>query len=394
MINRVVLIVLDSAGVGFLPDAEEYGDMGANTMGHIGEAYGLNLPNMEKMGLGNIININGVKPLNECIAAYGKAASKSKGKDTTIGHWEIVGIVLDTPLPTFPKGFPDDIIAEFEKRIGMKTIGNKASSGTEILYELGEEHVKTGFPIVYTSADSVFQIAAHEDIIPMEKLYDLCKAAREMFDETGIKVGRVIARPFKGDAKDYYRTANRHDYSLKPSDNIMTDIAKAGMEVAAVGKINDIFAGIGVTKHISTKSNQDGIDKTIEFIKKFNKGLIFTNLVDFDMKYGHRRDAKGYKEALEYFDSRLGDIIEYMTKEDVLIITADHGCDPIFKGTDHTREYIPILVFGKNIKSSDIGIRESFADIGMTVLELLTGEKREGSFAGKFSEAKVEVENE
>ncbi|MGM0508008.1 MAG: phosphopentomutase [Fusobacteriota bacterium] len=375
-INRVTLIVLDSAGVGALPDADKYGDIGSNTIGHIGDKLGLDLPNMEKMGLGNIIDIGGVKKVSNPTALYGKAAEKSKGKDTTTGHWEIAGIILDEPFPTYPNGFPEEIINEFKKKTGKGVLGNKVASGTVIINELGDKHVETGDLIVYTSADSVFQIAAHEEVVPVKKLYEYCEIAREMLD-----VGRVIARPFIGKNGDYTRTANRHDYSIEPTSKTMMDkIVENNLDVLAVGKIRDIFAGHGVTDYVKTKNNMDGVDKTLEYMKSKKDGLIFSNLVDFDMLYGHRRNVRGYKESLENFDKRLPEILDAMRDDEVLIITADHGCDPTFKGTDHTREYIPILAYGKNIGSGDIGKRDSFSDISETIEYLLLEKKTDKSF--------------
>ena len=376
-ISRVTLIVLDSAGVGELPDAKEYGDVGSNTFGHIGEKLGLTLPNMEKMGLGNIIDINGVKKVDNPTGLYGKAAEKSKGKDTTTGHWEMAGIVLEKPFPTYPNGFSKEIIEEFEEKTGRKVIGNKVSSGTTIIEEYGDEHVKTGALIVYTSADSVFQIAAHEDIVSVKELYGYCEIARKMLD-----VGRVIARPFIGKSGEYTRTTHRHDYSVEPiAETMMDRIKKSGKDVVGVGKIADIFAGKGITESKGiNQDNLDGIAKTIQALKEDTNGLIFTNLVDFDMLYGHRRNVQGYKDALEEFDKKLPEIVENLREDELLIITADHGCDPTFKGTDHTREYIPILAYGKNIKGGNIGIRESFADIAETIEHLILGKETDKTF--------------
>ncbi|MCK5883325.1 MAG: phosphopentomutase, partial [Bacteriovoracaceae bacterium] len=378
-INRVTLIVLDSAGVGELPDARQYGDEGSNTLGNLASAAGgLNLPNMEKMGLGNIIDILGVSPVvNPENSAFGKAAEASSGKDTTIGHWEIAGIIKTDPFPTFPNGFSDETIREFEEKTGHKVIGNCVASGTQIIDELGDEHVKTGALIVYTSADSVFQIAAHEGVVPIEEQYRFCEIAREM-----LSVGRVIARPFIGESGAYARTTNRHDYSMEPEGvTILDKLQENGKEVLGVGKIYDIFAGRGVTNYVRSKNNMEGVDRTIEYLKEKSSGLIFTNLVDFDMHFGHRRDVQGYKNALEEFDARLPDIMENMNDDDVLMLTADHGCDPTQPGTDHTREYIPIVVYGKKIKSADLGERKAFADIASTIEEMLLGGKPSGSFA-------------
>ncbi|MBB6460702.1 phosphopentomutase [Flammeovirga kamogawensis] len=377
MINRVALIVLDSVGIGFSSDADEYGDRGANTLGHIADSAGLDIPNMHEMGLGNIAPLHGLPPMGTTSAAYGKAKEVSKGKDTTTGHWEIAGQILSEALPTYPNGFPAEIMEAFEKETGKGTIGNIVASGTAIINELGDEHVATGKLIIYTSADSVFQIAAHEDIVPLEDLYRYCEIARKQ-----LNVGRVIARPFIGKSGNYERTSNRHDYSLEPAENMLTRIIASGKDSIGIGKIYDIYAGKGFTDHTYTKSNSEGIDKTIEFLKQDNEGLIFTNLVDFDMLFGHRRDLIGYRDALEYFDQRLPEITAAMKDDDILIITADHGNDPIFKGTDHTREHIPILVFGKKIKPVNIGFRSTFADIGTTIEELLLNEApTTGSFA-------------
>ncbi|PWJ39960.1 phosphopentomutase [Sediminitomix flava] len=375
-IDRVILVVLDSVGIGFSADADEYGDLGANTLGHIADAVGLDVPNMHKMGLGNIAPIKGLNPLKQTTAAYGMAKEVSKGKDTTTGHWEIAGLTLTEPFPTYPNGFPKEIMDEFEQKTGRGTIGNKVASGTAIIDELGDAHVETGKLIIYTSADSVFQIAAHEEIVPIDELYRYCEIAREM-----LNVGRVIARPFIGESGNYTRTPNRHDYSLEPIGETMMDrIKSANQSVMAVGKISDIFGGRGFTDSVRTKDNQEGIDRTIEYINTDKKGLIFTNLVDFDMHFGHRRDVKGYRQCLEEFDQRLPEITSAMKENDMLIITADHGNDPIFKGTDHTREHIPILVYGKNIKAEDIGFRNSFTDIAATIEDVLLNKSAENSF--------------
>ena len=373
MIQKVILIVLDSVGVGELPDAAKYGDEGSNTLGNVAKAVGgISLPNMQKMGIGNIIDIEGVPAVKEPTAAYGKAAEKSAGKDTTTGHWELAGVILDRPFPVYPDGFPPELIEEFEKRIGRKVLGNKVASGTEIIKELGDEHVKTGRPIVYTSADSVFQIAAHEEVIPVKQLYDICKIAREILrGEHG--VARVIARPFVGKSGEYLRTYNRADFSLKPPhDTLLDKVVRAGMEVIGVGKIWDIFAGQGITKAMHTEGNMDGVDKTLEAIDMIQKGLVFSNLVDYDMLYGHRNDPVGYAKALEEFDGRLPEILEKLGDNDVLIITADHGCDPTTVSTDHSREYVPVLVYGDRIKAGvKLGTLSSFSDIGQTVTDFL-----------------------
>ncbi len=374
MVNRVVLIVMDSVGAGELPDAKLYNDEGSNTLGNISKKIGgLKLPNLQKLGLGNIDGIKGFEGEKKPVGSYGRSLEKSPGKDTTTGHWEIAGLILDQAFPTYPDGFPQDVISEFEKRIGTKSIGNYPASGTVIIQDLGDEHVKTGYPIVYTSADSVFQIAAHEDVIPLERLYEICQIARDMLVGEHA-VGRIIARPFVGSNGDYKRTTNRRDFSLKPiRKTILNNIVEKGLDVCAVGKIEDIYGGYGITKAVHTKSNMDGVDKTIEYMKEPTKGLIFTNLVDFDMLYGHRNDVEGYANALREFDAKIPEIIDALRDDDVLIITADHGCDPTTSSTDHSREYIPMLVYGKSIKSGiNLGTRESFSDIGKTIGEMLS----------------------
>ncbi len=371
--GKVIMIVLDSFGVGKLPDAWKYDEEESNTYLHVAEAVGaLTVPNMEKLGLGNILEVPGVRKQENPMGAFGKAEERSCGKDTTTGHWEIAGIVLEQPFPTYPGGFPDEVIESFEKAIGRKVLGNKPSSGTQIIEEYAQTHRETGWPIVYTSADSVFQIAAHESVIPVEQLYEYCRIARKILQGPHA-VGRVIARPFVGEKGKYKRTSNRHDFSLVPTGVTVLDIIKeAGLPVMGVGKINDIFAGRGMTEVIHTGSNMEGVDQTLAAMKKQTGGLIFTNLVDFDQLFGHRNDPHGYAGALEEFDRRLPEIMSCMEDEDVLVITADHGCDPTTKSTDHSREYIPVLIYGKNIKSgTNLGVRKSFADIGATVAELL-----------------------
>lgn len=373
MINRVILIVLDSVGMGEMPDSKEYGDEGSNTLGNIAQNMpGFTLPNLKKIGLGNIDGMVGIDSTENPEGSFGKCAEMSKGKDTVTGHWEISGIILETPLNTYPHGFPKDIINEFEKIIGRKVIGNIVASGTEIIKELGDEHVKSGNPIVYTSADSVFQIAAHEEVISLDELYRMCQVAREMLVGDKI-VGRVIARPFIGSSGSYKRTPNRKDFALDPFDTTMLDyIKQSGLSVMAVGKIEDIYNGRGVTDAVHIRNNMDGVDKTIEYIKTDKRGLIFTNLVDFDMLYGHRNDVEGYGNALMDFDRRLPEIIESMRNDDVLIITADHGCDPTTLSTDHSREYVPLLVYGNKIKRGiNAGTRGTFSDIGKSVLHML-----------------------
>ena len=371
-INRVILIVLDSVGIGELPDARLYGDIGSNTLGNIAKHYPkLALPNLTAMGLGNIDTKNALAKTQMPTAAFGKAMEQSAGKDTTTGHWEISGVVLDKPFPTFLNGFPSAFMQQFEQAIGTKTIGNYAASGTTIINDLGDEHIKTGFPIVYTSADSVFQIAMHEAVFPIEKQYDICQIARNLL-RGDYEVGRVIARPFEGTSGNYSRTSRRKDFSVMPPETVLDAIKKNNMDVYAVGKIVDIFAGKGISQYIKTADNREGVKATIAAIKRPSKGLIFTNLVDFDMLYGHRRDIEGYAKALMDFDSYLPKLIQQLKADDLLIITADHGNDPSFTGSDHTREYIPILNYGKKIKAGyTIGIRNSFADIAATIAEAL-----------------------
>lgn len=385
-ISRATIIVLDSAGIGYMPDAEEFGDKGANTLGNIALACGgLNLKHMEDLGLGNIGEILGVSRVENAIGSYGKAAEKAKGKDTTTGHWEIAGVIQEKAFPTYPNGFPEETIKEIERRTGRKVICNLPYSGTKVLDDYGDEQLKSGAWIIYTSADPVLQIAAHEELIPLEELYKACKIALEVCNEKS-PVARVIARPYLGSQKgEFTRTSNRHDYSvLPPKESMLDRIKNEGLSVIGIGKTNDIFAGVGVTENRGTnKDNLDGILKTIEALKEDSKGLIFTNLVDFDMKYGHRRDPKGYKLALEEFDNYLPQMMESLKEDEILLITADHGCDPTYKGTDHTREYVPVLVYGKTAnKNVNLGTRKSFADIAATIEELLLGKTNlEGSFA-------------
>lgn len=383
--ERATIIVLDSLGVGYTPDSKDYGDMGANTLGHIAAATGgLNLPNMGKLGLGNIIDVLGVPKVENPTGIYGKADEKSIGKDTTTGHWEIAGIVPDRGFPTYSNGFSPEVIKLIEERTGRKVLCNLPYSGTAVLDDYGDEQIKTGAWILYTSADPVLQIAAHEEHISLEELYKACKIALEICNEHS-PVARVIARPYIGTGKgNFSRTANRHDYSVVPPKVSMLDrIKEAGLKVIGIGKTSDIFAGVGITENRGTnKDNLDGINKTINALKEDSRGLIFTNLVDFDMKFGHRRDVKGYKLALEEFDSFLPEIMRNLKDDEILIITADHGCDPTYKGTDHTREYIPLLVYGKTLKSGvNLGTRKSFADIAATIEELLLGKT---SISGSF----------
>ena len=373
MINRVIWIVLDSVGIGESPDAHVFNDEGANTLGHIVDQYSnINLSNMRRIGLGNIEGIKGLESDIEPVGAYGRLRELSMGKDTTVGHWEMIGIHTSKPMPVYENGFPDDIIEQFIKETGCgQVLGNKVASGTDIINELGDEHYKTGYPIVYTSADSVFQIAGAEDVIGLDKLYEMCQIARKILCGEH-NVARVIARPFIKDKEEYIRTTNRRDFSLiPPKDNLLQYLCDKGIDVAAVGKIEDIFAGNGITYSVHTKDNMDGVDKTLDYMESVNRGLIFTNLVEFDMKWGHRRDVMGYGKGLEEFDLRLPEIIKKMTDEDLLIITADHGCDPTYKGTDHTRECVPLLVYGKQIQNNiNLGTGDTFANIGQTVAEI------------------------
>lgn len=375
--KRAVVIVLDSVGIGEMPDAAKFGDEGSNTLVNIKKNYpNLNLKNLCDLGLGNIdgkgIEILGKVEIPK--GCYGKMAERSIGKDTTTGHWEMSGVVTLKPLPTFTEtGFPKEVIDKFEEAIGTKILANYAASGTVIINELGEEHMRTGYPIVYTSADSVFQIAAHEDIIPPAKLYEMCEKARAIL--TGdYAVGRVIARPFIGDKNgNFTRTENRRDFSLPPTGDTILDLAyNSGLTVAAVGKTEDIFEHRGITMSTHTTNNHDGIESTIDYLKQDFGGILFTNLVDFDMVYGHRNDVKGYAEALNYFDSKLPEIIENMKDEDILFITADHGCDPTTLSTDHSREYVPIVVYGKHTKPNvNLGVRSTFADMAKTITDYL-----------------------
>jgi phosphopentomutase len=371
-INRVILIVLDSVGIGYLPDAHLYGDEGSNTLGHIAEKYSaLHIPNLIRLGLGNIDPNNLLAKVAAPLAFYGKAMEQSAGKDTTTGHWEIAGTILEKPFPTFPEGFPATFIADFEAAIGTKTLGNYSASGTAIIDALGDEHVSTGFPIVYTSADSVFQIAMHEAVIPIEKQYQICQIARDMLVGK-YEVGRVITRPFVGTSGQYVRTSRRKDFATMPPYNVLDAINRQGKEVLGIGKIYDIFAGKGITRSIKTTNNQEGIEATISAIENDKASLIFTNLVDFDMHFGHRRDVPGYARCLEAFDAKLPEIMSKKKDDDLLIITADHGNDPTWPGTDHTREYIPILIYGKNnVYGKDLGVRNSFMDIAATIADAL-----------------------
>ncbi|MFP7297769.1 phosphopentomutase [Neobacillus niacini] len=370
--KRIFLIVMDSVGIGESPDAGKFGDKGADTLGHIAEKMnGLNMPNMGKLGLSNIREIKGIEKAVNPLAYYTKMMEASNGKDTMTGHWEIMGLNIQTPFRVFPDGFPDELLSQLEEKTGRKIIGNKPASGTEILDELGEEHMKTGALIVYTSADSVLQIAAHEDIIPIEEQYKICKFARELTLDEKYMVGRVIARPFIGEPGSFKRTANRHDYALKPFDRtVMNEMKDAGLDVIAIGKISDIYDGEGVTQSLRTISNMDGMDKLVQTLDMDFTGMSFLNLVDFDALYGHRRDPEGYGKALEDYDARLPEVFSKLKEDDLLIITADHGNDPVAPGTDHTREYVPLIVYSKKMAGGkELPIRETFADIGATVAD-------------------------
>ena len=367
--HRVVLIVLDGAGIGAMPDAPEWGDAGSDTFGHILESRTVQLPNLQRYGLGNIRPLRGLPPLDNPDGSYGRCALRSNGKDTTTGHWEIAGIILNQAFPTYPNGFPATVIDRFVRETSVPGIlGNIPASGTEIIKELGEEHVKTRKPIVYTSADSVFQIAAHEEVIPLDRLYEICEIARGIL-EGEHKVGRVIARPFLGQPGAFYRTENRHDYAVPPPrENLLAALADEALDVVCIEKIASIYDSVGVTKDLTAKNNQQSIDQTIKALQEDSRGLIFSNLVDFDMLYGHRRDVEGYARALEHFDRRLPEIEAAMRDDDLMIITSDHGNDPAFPGTDHTREYAPLLVYSRTARpSNNLGTRESLADIGQTI---------------------------
>jgi len=370
-IDRIIVIVLDSLGVGALPDAAAYGDQGTNTLAHLAEAVGgVNLPHLGALGLGNLLPVAGVPPAAAPAGAFGRMAERSAGKDTTTGHWEMTGVVVTKPFPLYPHGFPPEIITAFEARTGRRVLCNRPASGTQVILEYGEEHLATGSPIVYTSADSVFQIAAHEDVIPPEELYRLCRIARSIL--TGEHaVSRVIARPFTGSPGHFVRTPRRHDFSLPPSGTTVLDLlTAAGWPVTGVGKIWDIFAGRGVTESLSGAGNEELVTRTVEAMKGPGRGLVFTNLVDFDMLYGHRNDPAGYAGALERFDARLPEIYGAMTSGDLLVITADHGCDPTTPGTDHTREHVPLLVKGDMVRPGvDLGTRTSFTDLAATIAE-------------------------
>lgn len=370
--NNFIVIILDGVGVGELPDADLYGDKGSNTLGNIGKSLGqINLPNLQKLGLGNIITINGVEPAAKPMASYGKMAEVSKGKDSTTGHWEISGLKVDSNFNYFPNGFPDEIINKFIELTGVKgVLGNKAASGTEIINELGDEHLKTGYPIVYTSADSVFQIAAHEQHFGLENLYRICEITRNQILIPPLVVGRVIARPFVGENGNYTRTTNRKDYSLDPPSRTILDyLQQNGINTIAIGKINDLFnhRGINVSEH--TKSNAEGMKTLLEYVSMVSSSFLFVNLVDFDVYYGHRNDPKGFYGALKEFDNFVPSLINKLGENDRLIITADHGNDPTTPSTDHSREYVPLLYYGKNKRANNLGTRNTFADVGKTTAE-------------------------
>jgi phosphopentomutase len=370
--KRIHLVVMDSVGVGEAPDAKEFNDAGADTLGHIAERMnGLSMPNMAELGLGNIHEVQGIEKQESPLAYYTKMEEASVGKDTMTGHWEIMGLNISQPFKVYPDGFPEELLKELEERTGRPIIGNKPASGTAIIEELGEEHMETGALIVYTSADPVLQIAAHEDIIPIEEQYKICEIARELTKEEKYLVGRVIARPFVGKPGNFQRTSNRHDYALKPFERtVMNELKDSGYDVIALGKISDIYNGEGVTESVRTKDNMDGMDQMVKSFEQDFTGLSFLNLVDFDALFGHRRDPEGYGKALEEFDARLPEVFERMTEDDLLIITADHGNDPVHHGTDHTREYVPLLVYSKRMNGGkELPVRKTFADIGATVAD-------------------------
>ena len=369
--KRVFLIVLDSVGIGAEPDAAEYGDVGSNTIAAAASSSYFSMPNMQKLGFFNIDGVDCRPSVEKPEGAFARMQEASKGKDTTIGHWEIAGVESVSPLPTFPEGFPQELLDAFEKETGRGILCNKPYSGTDVIRDFGEEHLKTGALIVYTSADSVFQVAAHESLVPIEELYRYCDIARRLC--TGkYGVGRIIARPFEGEYP-FKRTSRRHDYSLEPPKKTMLNYLKdAGKDVLAVGKINDIFAGSGVTEMVRTVSNEDGVDKTLDYSKRYFDGICFTNLVDYDMLYGHRNDVDGYAKALTAFDKRLPELLAMLREDDILMITADHGCDPSTESTDHSREYTPLVIAGKKVKAgANLGTRPTFADIAATILDYL-----------------------
>lgn len=368
--NRVIWVVLDSVGIGEMSDAEQYGDLGSDTLGNIAKQRPLELPNLCRLGLANIKPLSGLAADPSPMGAYGKCALASPGKDTTTGHWEMAGIHLAKPFPLFPRGFPPEIMNEFEARIGRGTLGNKAASGTEIIKELGDEHMRTGSPIVYTSADSVFQVAAHEEVIPLFELYKICETSRDLL-RGPYEVGRVIARPFVGSPGNFTRTSNRHDYAVPPPKGMLLDqLSDRDIDVFSVGKIFDVFLGRGIREQAKTKNNADGMTKTLDAMEAVGQGLIFVNLVDFDQLYGHRNDVEGYARALEEADRWLPEFESKLADDDLAILTADHGCDPTTPSTDHSREYVPLLVYGKNARRGvNLGVRATLSDIGQTVAE-------------------------
>ena len=370
-IGRVILVVLDSVGIGELPDAATYGDEGSDTLGNICREVDLQIPNLQALGLGNIRPLRGVPPSPAPGASYGRMAEQSPGKDSVTGHWEIAGVVLDRPFPTFPHGFPADVIDRFEREIGRRTLGNEVASGTEIIDRLGDAHVASGEPIVYTSADSVFQIAAHEEVVPVPELYRMCEAAYRIVVD-GLGVGRVIARPFVGPSGAYTRTANRHDYAMpSPQPTLLDRLCGAGVPVIAIGKIADLFAGRGITRRVPTPSDDAGVSAVLGAMQEQPTGFIFANLVDFDTKYGHRNQVQGYADNLERFDQRLPEVLRSLRPDDLLVITADHGNDPTTPSTDHSREYVPVLAAcGYRPAGVDLGTRATFADLGQTVAEV------------------------
>ena len=380
--TRVFWIVLDSVGIGELPDAADYGDVGRDTLGHIAESRPLQIPNLVRLGLANIAPLESQTAPSAPMGAYGKGATRSPGKDTTTGHWEMAGVWLEQAFPVYQNGFPRELIEEFEKQIGRKTIGNKPASGTEIIKELGEEHVRTGNPIVYTSGDSVFQIAAHEDVIPLAELYRMCETARHLLDGEH-RVGRVIARPFTGAPGQFMRTPRRHDYAVDPPKPMLLDVlAERKVRVLGIGKIHDIYNGRGVDEYLTTRGNADGMEKLTAAAKERKGGLIFCNLVDFDMLYGHRKDVEGFAKSLEEFDRMLGDFLPRLSLSDLLLITADHGCDPDprWPTTDHSREYVPILAYSpEGRRGTNLGVRDTLADMGQTIAETFGGSIPHGS---------------
>jgi phosphopentomutase len=372
-LRAIALIVLDSVGIGDAPDAAAFGDEGSATLQHTAAAVGgLALPHLARLGLGRVVEAPGLAVADEPSGAFGAMVERSAGKDTTTGHWEIAGVILDEPFPTYPEGFPPVVIRSFEERAGVSVLGNKAASGTAIIEELGSEHLATGKPIVYTSADSVFQIAAHVDVVPLERLYDMCRMARAVLDGPH-RVGRVIARPFRGRPGAFERTTDRHDFSVvPPRPTVLDAMAAQGLEVRAVGKVGDVFAGVGITSSRPTVSNDDGIDAVVDELSTITRGLVFANLVDFDQAFGHRNDPEGYAAALERFDSRVPEITQALGADDAVVITADHGNDPTTPSTDHSRERVPILLAGARVRAgADVGQRPTFADCGATVAALL-----------------------